>query len=112
MTYIDDIIKSTGEERATIKKIDQSDVNRWGDADESVDETEVSAVFEVLSAESQEVKEGDFESGDLRAYLPVDFDSIVEGNVLVYQDKEYRIDEVIKHEIGNEGHYEVTAGRV
>lgn len=112
MTYIDDIIKSTGEERATLKEVTESNINKWGDADESVSETEVSAVFEIISGQAEEVAEGDFEAGDLRAYIPNDFDKIEEGNVLVYQDKEYRIDEVLHHRIGNEGHYEVRAARV
>jgi len=113
MTYIEDIIKSTGEERATVKKVTQSNVNKWGDAEESVDETEVVAAFEVLSGQAEEVIEGDFESGDVRAYVSSDFeDAISEGNILVYQGKEYRVDEIIKMEVGHESHLEVRAGRV
>jgi len=113
MTYIEDIVKSTGEEKATVKKVTESNVNRWGDAEESVEETEVVAAFEVLSAQAEEVAEGDFESGDVRAYVSSDFESsISEGNILVYQGKEYQIDEVIKMEIGHNGHLEVRAGRV
>lgn len=111
MVYIDDIVKSTGEERATLKVVDQSDVNKWGDAQESVSETKVSGVFELLSAEREEVTEGDFESGDLRAYIPTGFDDIEEGNILVYQGKEYRIQDVMRYEIGSQGHLEVGASR-
>jgi len=111
MTYIDDILKSTGEERATLKVVNESDVNKWGDAQENVTEKQVSGVFELLSAEREEVTEGDFESGDLRAYIPTNFDDIEEGNILVYQGKEYRIQDIMKMEIGNEGHLEVGASR-
>jgi len=111
MSYIDDILKSTGQDRATLKVVNESDVNKWGDAQEDVDEVKVSGVFELLSAEREEVAEGDFESGDLRAYIPASFDSIEEGNILVYQGKEYRIQDIMKQEIGNEGHLEVGASR-
>lgn len=111
MSYIDSIVKSVGRERATIKVVDESDVNKWGDAQEDVSETQVSGVFELLSTEREEVAEGDFESGDLRAYIPTGFDNIEEGNILVYQGKEYRVQTVMKHEIGNEGHFEVGASR-
>lgn len=111
MTYIDDILKSTGEEKATLRVVDESNVNKWGDAEEEVVERKVSGVFELLSAEREEVTEGDFESGDLRAYIPSDFDDIEEGNILVYQGKKYRIQDIMKHEIGNQGHLEVGASR-
>lgn len=111
MTYIDDILKSTGEDRATLKVVNQSDVNKWGDAQENVTEKQVSGVFELLSANREEVAEGDFESGDLRAYIPTTFDDIEEGNILVYQGKEYRIQDIMRQEIGNEGHLEVGASR-
>lgn len=111
MTYIDDLLKSTGEERATLKVVNESNVNKWGDAQESVSETKVSGVFELLSAEREEVTEGDFESGDLRAYIPTGFENIEEGNILVYQGKEYRIQDIMEYEIGNEGHLEVGASR-
>lgn len=110
MSYIEDVIKSTGEERATLKKVDSSNVNKWGDAtEEEVDEVTVSAVFELISAEAEEVAEGDFQQGDLRAYIPLHYDGVVNDNVLIYQGAEYTIDEVMKMEIGNEGHYEVRA---
>jgi len=111
MSYIDDILKSTGEERATLKVVNESDVNKWGDAEESVNEKQVSGVFELLSAEREEVSEGDFESGDLRAYIPTNFDDIEEGNILVYQGKEYRIQDIMRMQIGSEGHLEVGASR-
>lgn len=111
MTYIDDILKSVGKERATLKVVNESDVNKWGDAQEDVTEKQVSGVFELLSAEREEVTEGDFESGDLRAYIPTSFDDIEEGNILVYQGKKYRIQDIMKMEIGNDGHLEVGASR-
>lgn len=112
MGYIEDIVRSTGEERATLKVVNQSNVNKWGDAEESVSDTQVTGVFEVLSAEREEVAEGDFESGDLRAYIPTSFEEdIEEGNILVYQGKEYRIQDIIKNEIGHTGHLEVGASR-
>jgi len=111
MSYIDDIVKSTGRERATLKVVNESDVNKWGDAQEDVTEEKVTGVFELLSAEREEVSEGDFEAGDLRAYIPTNFDDIEEGNILVYQGKEYRIQDIMKMEIGSEGHLEVGASR-
>lgn len=112
MKYIQDLIKSVGEERATLKRVQNSEVNRWGDADTEITETQVSAVFEIISAERNENVEGDFNSGDLRAYIPNTFDGVDEGNRLEYQGREYEIDEVIEYEIQSDGHYEVLARRV
>jgi len=110
MSYIEDIIKSTGEERALLKKVNSSNVNKWGDAtSEDIEEVEVAAVFELLSSEAEEVAEGDFQQGDLKAYIPTHYNGIVNDNVLVYQDTSYKIDEVMKMQIGHESHYEVRA---
>lgn len=110
MTYIDDIIKSTGDEYATLKKVNKSEVNKWGDAvEEDIEEVKVEAVFELISAEVEEVPEGDFRPGDLRAYIPLSYEDVDEGNILEYQGRDYEIDEVMKMEIGNQGHYEVRA---
>lgn len=111
MTYIDDVLKSTGRERATLKVVNESNVNKWGDAEKEESKKKISGVFELLSAEREEVAEGDFESGDLRAYIPPDFSDIEEGNIIVYQGKNYRIQDVMKHEIGSKGHLEVGASR-
>lgn len=110
MTYIDDIVKSVGDEFATLKKVNSSDVNRWGDAtDEDVDTVKIKAVYELISGELAENQEGDFRQGDLRAYIPEYFEGLDEGNILEYQDVEYEIDEVLEKRIGNESHYEVRA---
>jgi|AKVG01.1.fsa_nt_gi hypothetical protein len=111
MSYIDDIVKSTGEERATLKVVEKSDINRYGDADESVTEKKITGVFELLSDEREEVTEGNFDSGDLRAYIPAGFENIEEGNILVFQDKEYRIQDVQRYAVAGEGHIEVGASR-
>lgn len=112
MSYIDDIIRSTGDETATLKVVSSSNVNKWGDADESVKKKTISAAFELLSGEAQEVAEGDFESGDLRAFVPESETDIEEGNRLEYQGKTYQIDEVLKQELGRKAHYEVRASKV
>lgn len=112
MTYIDNLLKSTGEERATLKVVNESNVNKWGDAEEEVSDVQIKGVFELLSAERQEVAEGDFESGDLRAYVPLCFEEdIEEGNILVYQDKKYRVQNTQRYEIGSKGHLEIGASR-
>lgn len=109
MGYIDDIVKSTGQKKATLKKVDSSQVNKWGDATrEEVEEETISAVFELISEEVEEVVEGDYEAGDLKAYIPT-YVEIFEDDVLVYQGSEYVVDEVMEMRIGNEGHYEVRA---
>lgn len=111
MSYIDRIIKSAGQERATLVVVDEVDVNRYGDADEEVTERKVSGVFENVSASREEVEEGDFAQRDINAYIPADFEDIEEGNLLVYQGDEYEIQDVQRYNIGSQGHYEVGASR-
>lgn len=110
MSYIDDIIKSVGDEYATLKKVNQSSVNKWGDAtEEDVETVKIKAVYSLISGEMEEVPEGDFRQGDLRAFVPEYVDGLDEGNILEYQNVEYEIDEVLKKSIGHEKHYEVRA---
>jgi hypothetical protein len=111
MSYIKDIAKSVGDETAVLKKVNEANVNKWGDADTNVVEKEITAVFELLSGEVEEVTEGDFETGDLRAFIPDDFDGVEEGNIIVYEEKDYKIQEVLLHKIGHESHYEVRASK-
>lgn len=115
MSYIYDLVNSAGDhaDNVTLKKVSGGDVNKWGDrTGESTEEVEITAMVELLTGEAQEVAEGDFESGDIRAFIDDSESGISEGNVLVYQDKDYRIDEVLKIEVGHEAHYEVRASRV
>jgi len=110
VSYIDDIVKSVGDELATLKRVNSAKVNRWGDAtEEDVETKKIKAVYDVVSGEVEEVEEGDFEQGDLRAYIPEYFAGLENGNILEYQDTEYEIDEVIEKRIGHESHYEVQA---
>lgn len=110
MGYIDDIVKSVGDEYATLKKVNQSSVNKWGDAtEEDVETVNIKAVYELVSGEVEEVAEGDFVQGDLRAFVPKYFNGLDEGNILEYQGTEYQIQEVLQKSVGHEKHYEVRA---
>lgn len=110
MSYIQDVVKSVGEERAKIKKVDESDVNKWGDAESTETGDELTGVFELVSAEREEVAEGDFEAGDLRAYVP-SYENLSEGDILVYQGKDYRVQTIQEMEVGSESHFEIGASR-
>lgn len=110
MSYIHDVVKSVGEERATVKKVDESNVNKWGDAETRERDEKLTGVFELVSAEREEVAEGDFESGDLRAYVP-SYEDLSEGDILVYQGKEYRVQSIQRMEVGSESHFEIGASR-
>lgn len=115
MNYIQDAVKSVGghTDSVTLKKVSESGVNKWGDAtDVSVEEEKVTAIVEVLSGESEEVAEGDFESGDIVAYIDDSQDGVSDDNIIVYQGKEYRVEEVLKMEVGHEAHFEARASRV
>lgn len=115
MSYIHDIVKSMGKhsESVTLKKVSKSNVNKWGDAtSESVEEEDVTAVVEVMSGESEEVVEGKFETGDIKLFVDNNQSGVSDGNIFVYQGKDYRVEEVLDIEIGHDGHYEVLASRV
>lgn len=115
MTYIMDLVGSMGDQvhNLTLKKVSETDINKWGDVGHTdVEEEEITGVVEILSAERKEVSEGDFGSGDARVFVDSFQDGIVEGNIIVYQGKEYEIKEVMEMQIGHESHYEVRASRV
>lgn len=112
--YINDLIRSMGDHvrNAELKEVNRSEVNRYGDADESVESRELTGVFEVISGESSKVDEGRFDSGDLRAFVETGTEGVEQGNVIVYQGQEYRIMGVERMEIGHDSHLEARAERV
>lgn len=115
MSYIYDLVNSMGghSDDVTLKKVSESGVNKWGDVtEENVEEEEVTAVVEVMSGESEEVAEGDYQSGDIIAYIDSSQNGVSDGNIIVYQDKSYRIEEVLKQELGHESHLEARASTV
>lgn len=115
MSYIRDAVKSAGGHSCdvTLKKVSESGVNKWGDAtSENVEEEDITAMVEVLSGESEEVAEGDFETGDIVAYIDGGQSGVTDDNIIVYQGKEYRVEEVLKMEVGHESHLEARASRV
>lgn len=115
MDYIYDAVNSAGghADSVTLKKVSSSNVNKWGDAtSESVETEEITAIVEVLTGEAEEVVEGDFETGDIVAYIDDSQDGVVDDNIIEHQGKEYRIEEVLKMEIGHEAHLEARASRV
>jgi hypothetical protein len=95
----------------TLKVVGEGRVNRFGDRpEEDVETRPLTGVFELVSGQKQEVDEGEFEDGDLRIYVEPDNGEGVEtGNIVEYQGKEYRIEEVLEMEIGFDGHLEVRA---
>jgi len=112
--YINDLVRSMGDhvKNAELKEVNRSNVNRYGDADESVESRELTGVFEVISGESSKVDEGRFDSGDLRAFVETGTEGVEQGNVIVYQGQEYRIMSVVEMEIGHDSHLEARAERV
>jgi hypothetical protein len=97
---------------AELKVVNRSDVNRYGDADEEVETRELTGVFEVISGDSAKVDEGRFDGGDLRAFIQKGTEDVEQGNVIVYQNQEYRIMGVVEMEIGHDAHLEARAERV
>lgn len=112
MSYINQINDAVGK-KMTLRRLSNDGVNKWGDVqNESVETHTITATPEVLSNESQEVQEGDFESGDLRVYVETDVSGIKQGNEIEYDGRIYEIEDVQKHPIGNEEHYEARCGQV
>ncbi len=109
MSYMDQIISDIGEE-VTIRVVTKEDPNKWGDAEESVSEKSVRGHFQILSTEDDEVTEGTFKSGDLRAFFDSTAKYISRGNRIIYKDQKYEIEEVIDEPDIMEGsHIQVLA---
>lgn len=113
MGYLNSIKNAIGQD-LTIKVVEDGEVNEWGDpVNETVTEEAVCGVVEPDNREVEEGVEGDFENKSLRAFFDSNDSNIVEGNVIVYDGKDYRIDEVNKYTLpGRGGHYEVRASQV
>lgn len=113
MAYMPQIKNSVGR-NVTLKIVSDGDVTEWGDQiNETVEEKSVCCVFEPEGREVEEGAEGDFSNEQIRAFFDVCDSGIEEGNIIVTDDREYRIDEVAKYVMpGRGGHYEVRASVV
>jgi len=115
LTYIADLVRSVGDKtrNAQLIEVDNQNVNRFGDVDQKDTETrDLTGVFEIISGEENDLEEGEFQSGELRGFVETYEEGIEEGNIVIYQDKEYRIMEVLKMEAGTDNHLEFRAERV
>jgi len=110
MAYMPQINNSVGR-NITLKVVSDGEVNEWGDPiNESVTEKTVCCVFQPEGREVEEGPEGDFSNEQIRAFFDVKEPGVSEGNIIVTEDREYRIDEVAKYVLpGRGGHYEVRA---
>lgn len=113
MSYIQQIKNSVGR-NVTIKVVNDGEVTEWGDQiNKTVEENEVCCVFEPEGREVEEAPEGDFSNEQIRAFFDITDSNIEEGNIIVTDRREYRIDEVAVYEMpGRGGHYEVRANVV
>lgn len=113
MSYIDSI-KSTIGQNIKIKVVDGGQVNEWGDSvNESSTMKTVCAVVEPENREVEQNIEGSHRNGAIRAFFDCQDDNIDEGNIIVYDENEYEIEEVNKFKLpGKGGHYEVRAAEV
>lgn len=108
-SYIDDIVKDAGK-TVTLKKQQSSDVNKWGDrVNGSFEESEIEAVVQDVSQTVEESSEGDIKDGQVDIYVDTSVSGISEGNIIVEDGQEYKIDEVHKRSLNGESHYEVSA---
>lgn len=113
MSYLNSIKSAIGQD-LTLKVVDDGEVNRWGDpVNEDVTEKTVCGVVEPENREVEEGREGDFENKSLRAFFDSNDPDIEEGNIIVHDGTDYRIDEVNKYTLpGRGGHFEVRASQV
>jgi len=109
MSYMDNILSQVGED-VTILEVTKGDVDNYGDRTDSETTRTVRGHIQVLTADDMEVTEGNFDSGDIRAFFDSDASYIEKDNKIVYRSKTYIISEVIlEPSIQGESHYEVFA---
>lgn len=112
MDYLSGLASQIGE-TATLKYETSKSINKYGDADETRASKDITAVFEFFDAESDEVREGEYEEGDIRFYIDDSEDKIQVGAIVEYDGKSYKIDEVQLQRLNaSSGHYEVRARQV
>lgn len=113
MAYIDSIKSAIGQD-ITLRVVDDGDVNEWGDTvNETTTDKSMCAVVEPENNEVEDNIEGGSRNGSIRAFFDCQDGDVEEGNIIIYDGNEYRINEVNKYVLpGKGGHYEVRAGEV
>ena len=117
MTDIKKILKEHGE-TVTIKEI-TINVDSYGQQTELETNYTITALPQIMSAESLEVQEGVLEVGDLILFVDpedVNISHIKLNNIVNYDGSDYKIVNIIKEKAVERGktwsHYEVHAKRI
>jgi len=111
--YIRKHIEEVGE-TITIR-VQSGNYNEWGDYEAtSATDYNVTAYVQTISAEDVMQSMGEFKSGDIRIFMSGSYVDIAQRENLVYwQNKWYRIKEVVPYYVGSElCMLEVTAEKV
>jgi hypothetical protein len=109
MSYMNSILSQVGE-NVTILEVTQGSVDKYGDRTDTTTTRTVRGHIQILTSNDDEVVEGNFKSGDMRAFFDKTAPYIDEGNKIVYRGKTYIMDEVIlEPAVNDEAHYDVYA---
>ena len=107
MSYMNNILSQVGED-VTVYEVTQGTVDKYGDRTDTGIPHTVRGHIQVLTADDDEVVEGNFDSGDLRAFFDSSAAYIAKGNKIVYRGETYIMDDVIlEPALQGESHYEV-----
>jgi len=117
MTDIQKILKEHGE-TVTVKEISIT-VDSYGQQTETETNYTITALPQIMNAESLEVQEGVLEVGDLVLFIDPEDSNISHvklNNIVTYDGSDYKIVNVIKEKAVERGktwsHYEVHAKRI
>jgi len=93
------IIEDLGES-TTVRIVTDDDFSKWGDAAESVSDTaSVKCFMNIMGQEDNEVKEGIFQSGDIRFWFKGD-QTISRGDRLQYASEWYEVKNILPVVLG------------
>ena len=108
---MDQIFSQIGEDVA-ILEITKGDVDDYGDRTDTPASRTVRGHIQILSADDDEVVEGNFSSGDMHAFFDGDASYIAKDNKIVYRGKTYIMSNVVLGpSVTGQSHYEVFAKR-
>jgi len=93
-SFVTDLINTMGES-VTVRIVTDSEYSKWGDATESTSDTaDVKCFMNFMSQDDIEVKEGIFQSGDIRFFFKGD-QTIDRGDRVQYSSAWYEVNDVV-----------------
>ena len=89
-------------DNVTVRAVTDDDYSKWGDAEESIEDTEnLKAFVNILTQNDQEVKEGIFQAGDKKFFFKSNQGNLNRGNRIYHDSKWYEIDSITNYTSGD-----------